>query len=209
MSTICWDVDTQNDFILHNGLLAVPKAETLIPNLKLLTDWAHATGVRIVASADDHLVTDAEISDSPDWVSTFPPHCMHGTNGQQKIPATRLRTALIVEPDPLDPTALTGTVRAHDGDVLLLKHGTDVFQWNPNAVVVLAALAPTRIYVYGVATDICTKAAVAGLAHLRPEAELHIVIDAIRGINDKVSRALLGEWREAGYTLTHTADVVP
>ncbi len=208
MTTICWDVDTQNDFILHTGLLAVPKAEALIPNLKLLTDWAHDTGVRIVASADDHLATDAEISDTPDFVTTFPPHCLRGTNGQRKIPATRLRTPLTLEPDPQDPADLTETVRAHQGDVLLFKHGTDVFQWNPNAAVVLSALVPTRIYVYGVATDICTRAAVAGLARLRPEAELHIVIDAIRGINDKVSRALLGEWRDAGHTLTHTTDVV-
>jgi nicotinamidase/pyrazinamidase len=208
MTTICWDVDTQNDFISATGLLSVPKAETLIPNLKLLTDWAHATQVRIVASADDHLVTDAEISDTPDWVTTFPPHCMRGTKGQRKISETKLRSPMFLEPDPRDAAELTAAVLAHDGDILLYKHGTDVFQWNPNAATVLAALAPTRIIVYGVATDICTRLAIAGLARLRPEAELHIVIDAIRGINDKTSRALLGEWREAGYILTHTADVV-
>jgi hypothetical protein len=59
-----------------------------------------------------------------------------------------------------------------------------------------------------VATDICTRAAVAGLARLRPSAKLLIVVDAIRGIDDTASRALLEEWRDAGHRLTHTAEVV-
>ena len=106
------------------------------------------------------------------------------------------------------PARCRRILRAHHGDILLHKHGTDVFRWNPNAATVLATLAPTRIIVYGVATDICTKAAIAGIARLRPEAELLIVVDAIRGIDDQASRALLNEWRTAGHLLTHTAEVV-
>ena|SRR3990172_8941451 len=169
MTSICWDVDTQHDFISAAGLLSVPKAERLIPNLKALTDWAQARQIRIVASADDHSLGDAEISDTPNWKTTYPPHCMHGTPGQLKIAATTLRNPMIIEPDPRDAAELLAAIRAHDGDILLHKHGTDVFHWNPNATTVLAALAPERIIVYGVATDICTRAAVAGLARLRPE----------------------------------------
>jgi nicotinamidase/pyrazinamidase len=208
MTCICWDVDTQHDFIAASGLLSVPRAESLIPNLKALTDWAHAQHIRIVASADDHDPGDLEISDTPDWKTTYPPHCMHGSPGQLKIAATTLRNPMIIEPGPRDPAELSTAIRAHHGDILLLKHGTDVFQWNPNAATVLAALAPKRVIVYGVATDICTRAAVAGIARLRPEAELLIVVDAIRGIDDQASRALLDEWRAAGHLLTHTAEVV-
>ncbi len=208
MTTICWDVDTQNDFISASGLLSVPKAERLIPNLQAITDWAHAKQIRIVASADDHDPGDLEISDTPNWTTTYPPHCMHGTPGQLKIAATQLRNPMIIEPEPRDRGELATAIRAHDGDVLLPKHGTDVFQWNPNAATVLATLAPDRIIVYGVATDICTRAAVAGLARLRPTAMLHIVVDAVRGIDDTASRALLDEWREAGHRLTPTAEVV-
>ena len=32
MTTIIWDVDTQHDFIHANGLLAVPGAESILPN---------------------------------------------------------------------------------------------------------------------------------------------------------------------------------
>ncbi len=206
--TICWDVDTQIDFVMSSGKLAVPGAEAIIPNLKALTDWAHRTGIRIVATADDHDVGHAEITDQPDWKATFPPHCMRGTPGQQKIAGTALDDPLVLQPVPLDPVDVAATVRAHHGDILLNKPGTDVFRWNPNAATVLAALAPERIIVYGVATDVCTRAAVTGLARLRSTAKLVIVTDAIRGIDDNTSRALVSEWRASGHTLLKTRELV-
>lgn len=208
MSTICWDVDTQIDFIMASGKLSVPGAEAIIPNLECLTDWAHRSNIRIVATADDHDVGHAEITDHPDWRTTFPPHCMRGTPGQRKIAATTLRDPLRFEPVPLDAAEVAAAVLAHAGDILLNKPGTDVFRWNPNAAIVLATLAPDRVIVYGVATDFCTRAAVTGLARLRPEAKLVIVVDAIRGIDDAVSRALVAEWRAAGHMLTTTSEVV-
>lgn len=208
MSTICWDVDTQIDFIMASGKLSVPGAEAIIPNLECLTDWAHRSNIRIVATADDHDVGHAEITDHPDWRTTFPPHCMRGTPGQRKIAATTLRDPLRFEPVPLDAAEVAAAVLAHAGDILLNKPGTDVFRWNPNAAIVLATLAPDRVIVYGVATDFCTRAAVTGLARLQPEAKLVIVVDAIRGIDDAVSRALVAEWRAAGHMLTTTSEVV-
>jgi nicotinamidase/pyrazinamidase len=194
--------------MMSSGKLSVPGAEAIIPNLQALTDWAHRSGVRIVATADDHDVGHAEITDNPDWLTTFPPHCMRGTPGQQKIPATTLRNPLLFQPVPLDPVDVAASVPLHHGDILINKPGTDVFRWNPNAATVLAALAPDRIIVYGVATDFCTRAAVAGLARLRPEAKLVVVCDAIRGIDDAVSRALVGEWRGAGHSVIPAAEVI-
>lgn len=207
LTTICWDVDTQFDFMMASGKLAVPGAEAIIPNLQALTDWAHRTDVRIVATADDHDVGHAEITDTPDWKTTFPPHCMRGTAGQRKIPATALRNPLLFEPVPLDDTEVAVAARAHRGDILLNKPGTDVFRWNPNAATVLEALAPDRIMVYGVATDFCTRAAITGLARLRPQAELLIVHDAIRGIDEAASNAFIAEWRTR-HRMVGTAEVV-
>src|SRR5881296_1585657 len=119
---IFWDVDTQYDFMRADGKLYVPEAETLIPRLKGLTDYAHAHGIRIVASADDHVTGHPEISDAPDWKNTFPPHCLRGTPGQKKIPETALRNALVIEPARSDAKALGDRLRAHAGDVLLHKH---------------------------------------------------------------------------------------
>jgi nicotinamidase/pyrazinamidase len=207
-TTICWDVDTQVDFMMASGRLAVPGAEAIIPNLQALTNWAHGSRIRIVATADDHDVGHAEITDHPDWLTTFPPHCMRGTAGQRKIAATTLRAPLLLQPVPLDAGEVVSAIHLHDGDILLNKPGTDVFRWNPNAATVLETLAPDRIVVYGVATDFCTRAAVNGLARLRPQAKLVIVANAIRGIDAAVSRALVTEWRDAGHTVTTTSDVV-
>src|SRR2546426_2346226 len=158
---IFWDVDTQYDFMKADGKVFVPDADHIIGNLKRLTDYAHAHGIRIVASADDHVAGHAEISDTPDWKTTFPPHCMRGTPGQKKIPETALRNPFVIEPTRLDPKSLADRVRAHQGDILFHKHRFDVFT-NENVPVVLDVLRPDDIVLYGVATDVCDKAAVEG-----------------------------------------------
>src|SRR5881296_3527056 len=105
-----WDVDTQYDFMKADGKLYVPDAEHIIPNLKRLTDYAHGHGVRIVASADDHVPGHRELSDRPNFKETFPNHCMRGTPGQRKIPETALRNPLVIEPDSQDPQPLAARV---------------------------------------------------------------------------------------------------
>ena len=91
-TTVFWDVDTQYDFLHSDGRLYVPGSEAIIPTLRRLTQYAHDQGIRIVASADDHVPGDPELSDRPDWKDTFPQHCMRGTPGQRKIRETGLVT---------------------------------------------------------------------------------------------------------------------
>ncbi len=208
MATIHWDVDTQHDFIAATGLLAVPGAESIRPALQRLTDHARARGIRIVATADDHDLGHAEISDAPDWKTTFPPHCMRGTPGQAKIAETGLHDPLVVHAVPWDASVLASRVRAHDGDLLLLKPGTDVFRWNPNAAPVLRALAPSRVVVYGVATDVCVVAAVDGLVRLLSASAVVVVEDAMAALDAMHGHALLREWAARGITVTTTAQLL-
>jgi nicotinamidase/pyrazinamidase len=211
-NVIFWDVDTQYDFMHADGKLYVPDAEQIIPNLKRLTDYAHAHGIRIVASADDHVAGHPEISDAPDWKTTFPPHCMRGTPGQRKIAETALKDPLVIEPAPApapaDRAALAARVRAHRGDILFHKHRFDVFT-NENVMPVLEALTPPPddIVLYGVATDVCDKAAVEGLLERLPHVRLFVVTDAVKGIDKDVSEQLLKEWGEEGVRLVKTREV--
>ncbi len=204
---IFWDVDTQYDFMKADGKLYVPEAEHIIPNLKRLSDYAHGHGLRIVASADDHVVTDAEISEQPDWKTTFPAHCLRGTPGQKKIPETALRDPLVIEPARGDAQALGDRLRGHRGDILLHKHRFDVFT-NENVTTVLNLLDPEDIVLYGVATDVCDKAAVEGLLERRPHTRLFVVTDAIRGIDRDASEQLLREWGDEGVRLIRTKEIV-
>ncbi|HYK83218.1 MAG TPA: isochorismatase family cysteine hydrolase [Gemmatimonadales bacterium] len=204
---IFWDVDTQRDFMKADGKLYVPDAEQIIPNLKRLTDYAHRHAIRIVASADDHVASDPEIAATPDGKNTFPPHCLRGTPGQEKIPETGLRDPLVIEPQPMDRTELARRVRAHQGDLLFHKHRFDVFT-NENVAPVLDVLAPEDIVLYGVATDVCDKAAVAGLLERRPHTRLFVVTDAVKGIDKDASEQLLREWGDEGVRLIATREAV-
>jgi nicotinamidase/pyrazinamidase len=204
---VFWDVDTQYDFMRADGKLYVPGSEEILPALRALTDFAHARGIPIVASADNHEPKDAEISDTPDWTTTFPPHCMRGTPGQLKIAETALLEPLVIEPEGQDPGALAHRILAHRGDFLLHKRTLDAFS-NANVQTVLRALEPETIVIYGVATDFCDKYTIEGLLRHWPRAELVLVSDAIRAIYPDEAQRLLESWRERGVRFLATADVL-
>ena len=200
---VFWDVDTQRDFIHPEGKLYAPGAEKLIPNLKRISDYAHAHGIRVVASADDHQPGHRELSGDPDFKETFPPHCMRGTLGQRKIPETLLHDPLVIEPEPMAPDELKRSVRAHAGDILFHKHRFDVFS-NANVEAVLEVLEPDEIVLYGVYLDICDRYAIEGLLERRPETRLRLVTDATQPIDPERGRALLESWRARGVELITT-----
>ena len=206
-AVLFWDVDTQVDFMHADGKLYVPEAESLIPNLKRLTDHAHARGIRIVASADDHVASHRELSATPDFRDTFPPHCMRDTPGQARIPETRLREPLVIEPELEPAAALADRVRNHPGDILFHKHWFDVFT-NPNVEPVLDVLDPRHIVLYGVAQDVCDRYAIEGLLARRSSARLYAVRDAMKPIDRGAGERLFREWQGRGVTIVDTNDIV-
>ena len=204
---IFWDVDTLHDFMKSDGKLYVAGAEEIIPVVGALTAFARARHIPIVASADNHDPTDAEISDAPDWKTTFPPHCMRGTPGQLKIAETALTDPLVIEPDPQDPGALAQRILSHRGDFLLHKHTVDVFS-NANTVTLLRALQPEAVVLYGVATDFCNRYAVEGLLRHDPRTTLHLVTDAMRAIYPEEGERLIAAWGDRGVRMVQAADVM-
>ena len=192
---IFWDVDTLHDFMRRDGKLYVAGAEEIIPAVQTLTAFAHARNIPIVASADNHDLSDAEISDEPDWQTTFPPHCMRGTPGQLKIAETALRDPLVIEPEPQDPDTLAQRILAHRGDFLLHKHTLDVFS-NANTLTLLRTLEPEAVVIYGVATDFCDRYTVEGLLRHAPDSRLYLVLDAIRAIYPEEGERLVRAWQD-------------
>ena len=206
MTRVFWDVDTQVDFMSPDGKLYVPGAETIAENLRRLTDFAHANGIRIVASSDNHDPDDAELSDTPDFKDTFPPHCLRGTPGQARIPQTALDNPLLIEPEE-KASALPDLLQNHAGDILFHKHWFDVFT-NRNVSPVVDALSITDVVLYGVALDVCVACAVEGLLQRHPGLALNVVEDAVRGIDEDGRDALLGGWQARGVTITNTDTVL-
>jgi nicotinamidase/pyrazinamidase len=201
---VLWDVDTQVDFMLPTGKLYVPGAEETAPAMRRLVEAARSAGIAHVASADDHELTDPEISDQPDFLNTYPPHCLRGTRGAQKIPETEqadpLPLSLIPFPPGLVPELIAGR-----RELLLLKKNFNVFT-NPNADPLLAALDPAEIIVFGVATDVCDDAAIRGF--LQRGRRVRFVEDAARGLDDDRVQACTAAWRAAGVVFTTTDEVV-
>jgi len=204
--TIFWDVDTQVDFMVPGGKLYVPDAEAITANLERLTRHARERGIPRVASVDDHTLADPEISDTPDFRETFPPHCLHGTEGQKKIEATAMASPVVVPNRREDPAALGARLRDHRGEILIEKSRFDVFT-NPNAGAVLDALAPATIVVYGVAQDVCDAHAIRGFLD-RGGTSVVFVEDAARPIDAARGRELIGEWKRRGVSVVRTDDVL-
>jgi nicotinamidase/pyrazinamidase len=196
---VLWDVDTQVDFVRAEGKLAVPNAETTVPAMARLVEWARAEGIPHVASADDHELTDDEISETPDFSATFPPHCLRGTRGAEKIAETAQADPVPLGSSDVPERWLRGR------EFLLLKKHFDVFT-NPNTDRLLERLAPDEVVLFGVATDICDDAAIRGL--LARGHRVTFVEDASRGIDDERSQACVVSWRGAGVRVATVDDVV-
>jgi nicotinamidase/pyrazinamidase len=175
-----------------------------MPAMARLVRLARAAGIVHVASADDHELTDPEISDVPDFVSTFPPHCLRGTPGAQKIEETAQADPLPLSHVAYPPALLAPLVQGRR-ELLLLKKGFDVFT-NANSDALVALLDPSEVILFGVATDVCNHAAVIGL--LRRGRRVTFVEDAARGLSDERTAACLAQWREAGVAFTTVDDVV-
>jgi nicotinamidase/pyrazinamidase len=196
---ILWDVDTQVDFMLPEGKLYVPGAEETASAMKRLVDAAHAAGIVHVASADDHELTDDEISEQPDFQTTYPPHCLRGTRGARKIPETEQEDPVPITLEPLPERYLEG------GEFLLLKKSFDVFT-NPNTERLLERLDPDEIIVFGVATDVCDDAAIRGF--LQRGRKVRFVEDAARGLDEARVTARTAAWREGGVVFTTVDEVI-
>jgi nicotinamidase/pyrazinamidase len=196
---VLWDVDTQVDFVHADGRLAVPDAEAAVPAMARLVQAARTVGIPHVASADDHELSDAEISADPDYRTTYPPHCLRGTRGAEKIPETR-------QDDPV-PLALSEVADRwlRGREFLLLKKHFDVFT-NPHAERLLGRLDPNEVILFGVASDVCNDAAVRGL--LARGRSVTYVEEATRGLDEGRTAACVEVWRKGGVRFATVDEVL-
>jgi nicotinamidase/pyrazinamidase len=203
--TIFWDVDTQVDFMLPSGLLPVPGAVGLLPNLGRLTAGARAAGLTIVHTADDHEPHDEEISTEPDFVETFPAHCLHGTEGAHRLPETAAAPDAADIPPEGDGIDLPAV--AASAEIVLRKNRFDAFS-NPAAAPLLRALAPETVVVYGVALEVCNRYAVEGMLALDPRLDIVVVEDAVAALDPARGKELLDDWRRRGVRVLSTDQVL-
>jgi nicotinamidase/pyrazinamidase len=186
------DVDTQRDFLEPSGSLYVPQSTEIVPNLARLTEFAIKNDIPILATACAHLPDDPELTQ-------FPPHCMAGTPGRERVAATNYPDSIVLDVGE----RLGEELPRH---LTLLKRELDVFsRLDAGDLVARYNRDQPTFVVYGVATDYCVRAAVEGL--LVRKIHVAIVADAVRAIDPTVETELLTNWARRGALLTVT-DVV-
>ncbi len=191
---VFFDIDTQVDFMLPHGRLYVRGAEMIIPNLARLFSLARDRGIPIISSADAHA------PDDPEFV-IWPPHCIAGTPGQQRISETRLANPVVV---PCRPGAFTPSER-WSGQTIIEKATYDTAD-NPNFDSVLMALGTRWCVVFGVATEFCVRADAIALRQRGLAVDL--VTDCIKSITEEGGQRALDEMAAAGVKMVSTNDVI-
>jgi nicotinamidase/pyrazinamidase len=206
------DVDVQRDFCEPTGALFVPGS----PNASFrdLTRYAVAHQIPILGSVDSHAwdawefatsASPAPIGEKPN----FPDHCVKGTPGWLKLDGTlppRFRFLPNVPDAPIDSVVY----EVASGETQAVYFEKEVYSLfaNPLAERFLAALFATfpevpELFVYGVATDYCVKAAALGL-RARGYATT-LVTDAVAGITKEGTEAALREMADAGVGMISSA----
>lgn len=192
MSRALLIVDVQNDFT-EGGALAVAGGDAVASAVSsFLTEHAAEYAV-IVASRDWHHPdgdNGGHFHDSPDFVDTWPVHCVAGTAGAEYDPL-------------LETDAVTHHVQKGQG-----KPAYSMFEGETEAGetvgAVLTAAGVVTADVVGIATDHCVRAsALDAIAH---GVKVRILTDLVAGVGAESSEAALAELAHAGAELIESHD---
>jgi nicotinamidase/pyrazinamidase len=135
-------VDVQRDFC-EGGSLAVSGGAAVAASISELLSGPHGYA-HVVATRDHHIDPGAHFSASPDFVDSWPPHCVVGTDGVEFHDALTFRDFAAVFDKGEYAAAYSGFEgRGPDGETLA--------DW-------LTARGVDQVDVCGIATDYCVRA---------------------------------------------------
>lgn len=192
-SLVFVDVDTQRDFLDPEGVLFIAGSEVILPNLRRLTHHARERGIPVVATACAHSLVDSEFEQ-------FPPHCLVGTRGQERVVETNWPGTCVLQPGE----RLNGELPTH---LTIQKHELDMFSHvDAERLIALYGRGRPVFVVYGVATDYCVRCAVVGLTARGHR--VAVVADAIRAFDLSREPALFADFLGRGAVLAATDAIV-
>ncbi len=197
MTRALFIIDVQNDFT-EGGALGVTGGAALAAKV---TDYLRAHPhdyVRVFASRDwhdagndngGHFATNAP----PDFVVTWPPHCVAGTAGADYHPA-------------LDTSLIHIHVRKGRG-----RPAYSIFEGQTDdgtsVAVALDGLGITEVDLVGIATDYCVRAS--ALDALGTGRRVRVLSDLVTGVAAESSEAALDELQTAGIDVVASTDSAP
>ena len=181
-------VDVQNDFC-EGGSLAVGGGAAVAAGISaaLTTgDWDH-----VVATKDHHIDPGAHFGDPPDFVDSWPVHCVVGTPGEDFHPA--------LDTDRLEATFTKGEHAAAYSGFEGHTGGIGLAAW-------LKMRDVNEVDVVGIATDHCVRATALDAA--AAGFDTTVLLELTAGVARPTTDRALNQMREAGVKLVGEPTVV-
>ncbi|MFP4615359.1 MAG: nicotinamidase [Thiohalorhabdus sp.] len=178
-------VDVQNDFC-PGGSLAVPEGDEVVPVLNGWIALARKAGVPIYASRDWHPANHISFHDRG---GPWPPHCIQETQGAAFHPDLQLPEDAAIISKGMDP----------DRDQYSAFDDTELGERMRDAGV-------TRLWVGGLAQDVCVRASVIDGA--REAFEVHLLLPATRPVDATPGDGdrAVEDMQEAGAVIERSAE---
>lgn len=184
MSRALFIIDVQNDFT-EGGSLGVAGGNAVAAGISELLAQHPDRYSHVFASRDWHDGSGdngGHFSETPDYVDTWPPHCVAGTPGAEYNPA-------------FDTSSVDVHVRKGQGrPAYSIFEGTTTDE--STVAEVLDLLGVTHIDVAGIATDYCVRAS--ALDAIATGREVRVLADLVAGVAADSSAAALVELEAAG-----------
>jgi nicotinamidase/pyrazinamidase len=175
-------VDVQNDFC-EGGSLAVAGGAAVAAGISGLL--ANADYAVVAATRDAHRDPHGHFSPDPDYVATWPVHCVIGTAGAELHPN--------LDTQRVDAIFDKGEWQAaYSGFEGVDSNGTSLADW-------LRANTVEAVDVVGIATDHCVRAT--ALDARKEGFATTVLLDLTAGVAPQTVSSALGEMRDAGVEL--------
>jgi nicotinamidase/pyrazinamidase len=185
-------VDVQNDFC-EGGSLAVGGGAAVAKGISLVLDRAGARWDHVVATKDWHIDPGAHFSDHPDYVATWPAHCVVGSGGADFHPELVTTRIEAVFHKGEHKAAYSG-FEGHTED------GERLADW-------LRSRQVTEVEVVGIATDHCVRAT--ALDAKSEGFTTTVLLELTAGVAQATTDAALAEFQTASVKTTGTPVVDP
>lgn len=182
-------VDVQNDFC-EGGSLAVAGGADVAAAITDLIGQAQPGYRHVVATRDHHIEPGDHFSENPDYVRSWPVHCVAGTEGVGFHP----NFAPVVASGAIDAVFDKGAyAAAYSGFEGTDENGMTLAEW-------LRARDVSEVDVVGIATDHCVRAT--ALDAVREGFTTNVLLDLTAGVAKESTDRALEELRGAGVELT-------
>ncbi|WP_338495947.1 nicotinamidase [Streptomyces sp. SJL17-4] len=186
-------VDVQNDFCEGGSLAVTGGADVAAAITDLVGQTAGTSYRHVVATRDHHVDPGAHFAQAgaePDYVTSWPVHCVAGTEGVGFHPNFAPAVASGAIDAVFDKGAYDAAYSGFEGHD---ENGRTLAEW-------LREREVTEVDVVGIATDHCVRATALDAA--REGFRTHVLLDLTAGVAKETTDRALEELRTAGVELT-------